>query len=760
MSFRFTTSVRYLHIKITAAVVAVFWTLLIGVSLAWNIRQINSSIHELALAEAKGAYNKDLAYRRWASSYGGVYVPASDLYPPNSFLTELEDRDIISPSGKLLTLLNPAYMTRQVHEMSEGQYGIKGHITSLNPIRPDNDPDPWERRVLNLFEEGESEYSEIVSFNGEDYIRFMNVMIIEESCLTCHAQQGYALGDIRGGISVSVPMGPYRAIANRNIRSLWMGHLLFWVLGLIGLTFGTTRLVRRIREKEETEFELSLSQRNLEEAQSITHLGSWELNLERNVLTWSDEIYRIFGLQPQEFGATYEAFLDTIHPDDRDIVDKAYTDSVENNIPYDIVHRIVRPNGEVRYVREMSEEIKDASGKTIRSVGTVHDITDQIQMEEQLRQSQKMEAMGRLAGGVAHDFNNLLTVIQGNLDLALLTIDDDHPLREKLETVAKASSSATTLTRQLLAFSKKEITERQLVDLNEILFQLERMLRRVIGEDLEFSLKLEENIGPVFADPGQIEQVLMNLVVNARDAMPDGGVLAISTNMVHLESDYTHLRPDLEEGSYVILSVSDTGCGMDTETKAKIFEPFFTTKSEGTGLGLATVYGIVNQHDGSIHVYSEEGLGTTFKVYLPVSSEDVEPSVSEVKSGAVPSGHESILLIEDDRSVLQLASDVLQGLGYSVESFIHPEEAIKFCKANDNEIDLIVTDVVMPGMNGNELANHIHEVMPEIPVLYMSGYAGDIFGKINDLSKKGNFLSKPFTPRQLGQKVREILDNQ
>ncbi len=755
-----TDGTRYSHLKAIFAAVAVFWTILISISLAWNIRQVNKSIHDLALSEARGAYNKDLAYRTWASSYGGVYVPVSDLYPPNPFLADIEERDITSPSGKKLTLLNPAYMTRQVHELSEGQYGIKGHITSLNPIRPGNDPDPWERRALNLFEGGETEFSEINSLNGEEYLRFMNVMIVEESCLKCHAQQGYAIGDARGGISVSVPMAPYRTIAGRNIQSFWIGHLLFWALGLIGLTCATTRLVRRIRERKETEVELSLSQRSLAEAQRLTHLGSWELNLERNVLTWSDEIYRIFGLQPQEFGATYEAFLDTIHPDDREFVDKAYTDSVENNTPYDVVHRIVRPDGEVRYVREMSEEIRDASGRTIRSVGTVHDITDQIIMEEQFRQSQKMEAIGRLAGGVAHDFNNLLTVIKGNLDLTLMTIEDDHPVREKLETVARASSSAATLTRQLLAFSRKEITERQLVNLNEILSQIEKMLCRVIGEDIEFSLKLEENIGPVIADPGQIEQVLMNLVVNARDAMPNGGVLAISMDQVLLESDYTHLRPDLEEGSYVMLSVSDTGCGMDAETKAKIFEPFFTTKSEGTGLGLATVYGIVNQHNGSIHVYSEEGLGTTFKVYLPVASGDVEPSVGDVKSNAVPSGHERILLIEDEKDVLQLAVDVLTGLGYSVESFSHPEEALKFVESGKSGIDLVLTDVVMPGMNGKELANQINEAMPETPVLYMSGYTGDIIKQINGISEKGNFLPKPFTSRQLGQKVREVLDNQ
>ena len=754
------SSTRRVHRRRYTIIIATIWTAIIGASLIWNARRLVRGIEDLARAEARGAFNKDLAYRRWASSHGGVYVPVTEISSPNPYLNQVEERDITTPSGKALTLVNPAYMSRQVYELSEKQYGLRAHITSLNPLRPENTPDPWEVGALQRFEGGENEISEIVLIDGIEYMRFMSPLILEDSCLKCHGEQGYAIGDVRGGISVSVSMAPYRAIARNNMRPLWMGHLLLYALGLFGLSIGASRLEKRIREREEAEAALQRSQDSLAEAQRIAHLGSWDLDLEKNKLTWSDETYRIFGLRPQEFGATYEAFLDTIHPDDRAYVDKAYTDAVKNNTPYHIVYRIVRPDGDVRYVHEMCEDLKDDTGKVIRSFGTVQDITEQRLLEEQLSQSQKMEAIGRLAGGVAHDFNNLLTVISGNLDLILMDADVEDPVKEKLGTVHKASSSAAALTRQLLAFSKKQIIEHQVLNLNNILAQMEKMLRRMISEDIEFIMELGDNIGPVKADPGQIEQILMNLAVNARDAMPKGGSLSISTDLMDLDSEYIQLHPYVHSGPYVMLSVSDTGHGMNAETRAKIFEPFFSTKAEGSGIGLATVYGIVKQHNGSIQVYSEEGIGTTFKIYLPIV-EAVDGTAAAVQdmSDRLPQGDETILLVEDEANVLELMSEILRGLGYTVFDFGHPQEALQYCQSTDIKLDLLVSDVIMPGMNGKELATLLLEMQPQVSTLFISGYTGDIIKQIDILADGVEFLSKPFTPQTLSQKVREVLDN-
>jgi signal transduction histidine kinase/CheY-like chemotaxis protein len=381
-------------------------------------------------------------------------------------------------------------------------------------------------------------------------------------------------------------------------------------------------------------------------------------------------------------------------------------------------------------------------------------------LEEQLRQSQKMEAIGQLAGGVAHDFNNLLTIINGYSQLSFMGIKEGDPLRANLEEIRKAGDRAAGLTRQLLAFSRRQVLEVKVLDLNTILRDLDKMLHRVIGEDIGLVNQLAENLGAVKADPGQIEQVVMNLAINARDAMPKGGKLTIETADVELDEEYARNHIAVTPGRYVMLSVSDTGIGMTPEVKNRIFEPFFTTKEKGkgTGLGLSTVYGIVKQSGGNIWVYSELGRGTTFKVYLPRVEEPLEEIGKKVVREELPRGNETILIVEDDREVRKLAVRILEQQGYKVLVATQGSDALRLCEKYDQPIHLMVTDVVMPEMDGRELAHRLKAHHPETRVLYMSGYTDDTITRHGVLEKGVNYIQKPFTVEGLSGKVREVLD--
>lgn len=382
--------------------------------------------------------------------------------------------------------------------------------------------------------------------------------------------------------------------------------------------------------------------------------------------------------------------------------------------------------------------------------------------EKQLLQSQKLEAVGRLAGGISHDFNNLLTVILGYSDIMKRNLQDGHPLRRNVEEIVRASERAASLTRQLLAFSRKQVMQPKVFELNTVVIDLEKMLRRMIGEDIELRVSLQDELGNIKADPVQLEQVIMNLVVNARDAMPKGGKLSIETTNVYLDEAYAREHVSVVPGDYVMLAISDTGCGMNEETSQHIFEPFFTTKEQGkgTGLGLSMVYGIVRQSGGNIWVYSEEGRGTTFKIYFPRVT--VHADEHKRTSGALeaPCGSETILLVEDAELVRNLARQVLEGAGYRVLEAANAEAAIDLCeKINGDRIDLLLTDVIMPGMSGNEMSRVLLKKQPDMPVLYMSGYTDDAIVQHGVLEAGINFLQKPFTPGALALKVREVLDN-
>jgi two-component system cell cycle sensor histidine kinase/response regulator CckA len=407
---------------------------------------------------------------------------------------------------------------------------------------------------------------------------------------------------------------------------------------------------------------------------------------------------------------------------------------------------------------EVNTSLVYQDGIPIGVQGIARDVTERKQLEEQLRQSQKMEAVGQLAGGVAHDFNNLLTVIGGYSSILLAKLPHDSPFRASVEEIKKASDRASGLTRQLLAFSRKQILQPRILDLNTVVSDLDKMLRRLIGEHIDLLTITDPSLYKVKADPGQIEQVLLNLVVNARDAMSKGGKLTIETSNAVISKDYAQLH-GIPAGPYIMLAVSDTGCGMDAATREHIFEPFFTTKEagKGTGLGLAMLYGIVKQSGGNVWVYSELGHGTTFKVYLP-RAEDFAESGELDGTRHTPQGTETVLLVEDEEQVRAILKQILENQGYHVLPASHGEEALAISQ-EPGDIQLMITDVVMPQMSGRELAERIMSVRPSLRVLFMSGYTDDAIVRHGLLDEKLNYIQKPFDSATVARKVRDVLDS-
>jgi nitrogen-specific signal transduction histidine kinase len=392
-------------------------------------------------------------------------------------------------------------------------------------------------------------------------------------------------------------------------------------------------------------------------------------------------------------------------------------------------------------------------------IGTGIDITERRKLEEQLQQSQKIEAIGRLAGGIAHDFNNLLTAIRGYSDLLLLRIDSSSPLRRDVEEIQKAGERAASLTRQLLAFSRKQVLQPKVLDLNAVVAGMDGMVRRLIGEDIDLVTVLKPGLWNVQADPGQVEQVIMNLVVNSRDAMPQGGKVTIETSNEELDDRYVRRHAVVKPGEYVRLSISDTGLGMDEVTKSRLFEPFYTTKEKGkgTGLGLSTVYGIVKQSGGYIWVYSETGKGAAFKVYFPRFRGATAEARREGTSGSAFYGRETVLVVEDEEVVRALVRGILEGNGYTVLTASDGVEAQKVGRSHKTPIHLIVTDVVMPKMGGREAAETLAQHLPGVKVLYMSGYTNDAIVRHGMIESGIPFLEKPFTPDALLRKVHQLL---
>ncbi|HEY3441122.1 MAG TPA: ABC transporter substrate binding protein [Paludibaculum sp.] len=535
--------------------------------------------------------------------------------------------------------------------------------------------------------------------------------------------------------------------------------LLVWgALGFILLQSGIiAALFLNTSRRRRAEVELRSSQAQLQRSQEIARLGSWEREISTGKLQWSDEVYRIFGETPGSFDPSLAPMLGRVHPEDRERIRLLSKEADARHSDRAMEYRVVRPDGTIRHVQVQGKWVQLPDGRA-RLNGTVQDVTHLKEMEAHIQHALRVDSLGTLAGGIAHDFNNLLTVINGYCDLLLRKVAEDDPARRQILEIHHAGERAAELTGKLLSFSRKQVFQTAKLQINEVVLAMQGLLMPVVSDTIRLRHNLAPDLGTVLLDRTQLEHAILNLATNARDAMPDGGVLTISTSNEEIGAYQSSHGFQITPGPYVVLAVSDTGCGMDQATRDRIFEPFFTTKEvgKGTGLGLSTVYGMVQRSGGLVKVESEAGQGSTFRLFFPAAAPAQEKERIFREGERLPGGSERILLVEDEPSVRTLAAGTLRSLGYEVLSAVDGQKALQMLPDGAEPVQVLITDVIMPGMNGAELAARLEHQFPELRVLFVSGYSGGHL-PADGLGAEAAFLAKPFLPAQLAGRVREVL---
>jgi PAS domain S-box-containing protein len=736
--------------KSNAVYLVLAWTALIACSFFWNTQVLHDNVLERARIEARTLFELNLMYRKWSASHGGVYVPVTDTLKPDPYL-QVPDRDVTTTGGRKLTLMNPSWMTREAFELfnRESSFNVVSRLTSLKYLNPANKPDPWEERGLRAFETGQTEVTEVTTVNGQPSLRLMSPLKTEEACLKCHGLQGYRVGDIRGGISIAVPLKPYTDLEKKEKRSILSLHILFWLIGSGGIFLYTRNAQKQqdaLAEREE-QYRLLFD--------SNPH-PMWVYDLETlRFLMVNNAAVRHYGYSEDEFLSM--TIADIRPPEDIPGLIRNVSHVVDG-IDYAGIRRHRKKDGSIIFV-EIISHVLDFAGTRAELV-LANDVTGRIRLEEQLRQAQKMEAVGQLAGGVAHDFNNILTAIIGYGNVLQMKMKTDEPLRHYVDQVLSSADKAATLTQSLLAFSRKQVLNPRPVSVNEIITRAGRILQRILREDIELRIKLADEDMTVMADSVQLEQVLMNLAANAMDAMPDGGVLGIESRKAELDGHDPQMHDFRRLGTYALVTVTDTGVGMTEKVREKIFEPFFTTKEtgKGTGLGLSMAYGTVTQHGGRITVESDAGKGSTFSIYLPVITA-VPPEPETAAAAPLPAGSETILVAEDDTTIRQLTVTVLREFGYTVIEAVDGDDAIRKFMENQEAIGMLVLDVIMPRKNGKAVFDEVRKARPDMKALFISGYTADMIQKKGVLEEGLHFVPKPVSLKVLLKKVREVLDS-
>jgi two-component system cell cycle sensor histidine kinase/response regulator CckA len=533
------------------------------------------------------------------------------------------------------------------------------------------------------------------------------------------------------------------------------------VLDRQGTVAGFSKRVRDLTESKRVEEELGRSKEALDLASEAAGLGTWEHDLVTGELHWDVRARALFG-RPPDAPATYHGWVEAIHPDDLVDAEAALDRSLRDQQPLSTQYRVIWPDGSIHWLAVIGRAIHGPSGKPLRMRGIVLDMTDRKRSEERLQDVLRLEAIGRLAGGIAHDLNNMLVAILGFSDLLAQSMGPNDPRLDDVRQISQAATRSADLTRQLLAFARRELIQPRRLDLNNIVRYAAGMLRPVLGENIALDLRLSSRVGAIHADPGRVEQILMNLVLNSRDAMPHGGRVTVETDAVIIQADTPGWLPPAEPpppGHYAMLAVSDTGHGMDPATLQHIWEPFFTTKptGKGTGLGLSVVYGSVKQSGGFVWAESEVDRGTAVRVYWPEAAREQETLVEAPASAPIIHGRETVLVVEDEPVVRALMVRTLRNLGYACFEAGDAEQALR--ALSQERIDLVITDVVMPGISGGDLGSRLAERYPDLPVLYTSGFADDEMIRRGLLEATRPFLQKPFTPAELGRKVREVIES-
>lgn len=792
----------------------VAWTFLLIASAILTTNEYKETILKLALVEARTTINRDFIYRHWISSYGGVYAPASEKNLPDSHLSNLPERDVLTDSGRKLTLIDATQMTRQVYELAKETniFIATGHLTSLKPTRPEHTPDPWEKESLFYFNKGGRETSKMVKINNEPFMRLMVAFIAEKSCLKCHLDTDIKEGDLLGGLSIQIPAQPLIDASHRQIFGSLVTHAIIWLLGLCINVIGARKLVSNTRIQKQTESQLHEQAHILEEeiaerqsTQESLESSEEKLKEQNYELQATDEMLRVqlaenetSQMQLKESNKNLQAIFD-VSP--LPIIISSFEDgiiremnqtfssvfgyqrdqvigkkSIEVGIWSDTYERsqFIQALKGQEALSDFPTEIKNSSGEVrsvvLYSTATDYknepcllivfmDVTEQKRTLDELRQAQKMDVVGQLAGGVAHDFNNMLTAIIGSTEMMERYVKDNPAAAKLLKTINEAAGRSADLTAQLLSFSRKGNKMTLQVSINKTILTVIEMLEHSIDKNIRLEKRLTPEHDMVIGDPTQLQNALLNLGLNARDAMPNGGTIKFTTAIVFLDAAYSLSHGYfVQPGHYIEISVSDTGSGIPHEIINHIFEPFFTTKGigKGTGLGLASVYGTVKEHQGSINVQSEPDLGTIFKLYLPMATGQ---RGTDIKLESTSKSTGGILLVDDEQLIREMGKALLEDHGYDVHLAANGEQALEVYDRERENVSLVILDVVMPVMGGKETLERLIEKYSDVKVLISSGFHQD---ENDDSFKKlgaVGFIQKPYRTQELYKAVDNAIHN-
>jgi PAS domain S-box-containing protein len=733
----------------------VLWTLLVAASVLWNFYRNHEETIERALTEAQTIFQHNLAYRRWNTVHGGVYAEVTGKNQLNSLIISPK-RDIVTKDGTSLTLINHFQMTKQAFELLSKQSPLASinRTISLKPLNPLNTPDPWEKKALRYFEEGKTEFSEVARINGLPYMRILRPYITEVGCLKCHGHQGYKVGDIRGAMSIAVPMQPYYTAATTTAGITLITHLFLWLIGAgaIVLFSGGLRRYQAAIEESERKFRI---------VSEFAYDFDFWIRENGEFVFMSPSCQRITGYSQREFMENPGILNAIIHPEDRDAYSNHLVD-FKAPLHEAVEFRIVGRGGQVRWLSHSCGPIY-VNGEFLGRRASNKDITEKKKLEDKLLQAQKMESLGQFAGGIAHDFNNVLTAIGGFAHLLKdVPENKDKDSMECIEQISLAVKFGKNLTSNLLTFGRKQIINPVNVELRQIINTISDMLKTLIPDEIALKISPAKDESPIFADPYQIGQIIINLCTNAKDAMPLGGELHIKTDLLLLSEKYAGRYATVTPGAYMMLSVRDTGTGMDEKTMSHIFEPFFSTKhsGKGTGLGLTIVHSIVQQHNGFIDIESEVNKGTIFKIFFPASRvHNHEVPVTAPIQKMRTSGKGTVLVAEDDEFIRKFLRKLLVKRGYTVVLAEDGEEAIRKYLEKRDSIDMLILDVVLPGRNGLEVYDLIKADRPDIKAVFISGYTDDIITADGISDENLQFLSKPINAEDLLAIVQTDLES-
>jgi len=754
-------------------VLFIFWTVVVAVLAIYNSYRLHQVSMEIGIGVARSSFNKDQAIRNWATFHGGIYVPMNKGTPANPYLDHMPERDIITLSGKKLTLMNPAYMIRQLNEHFAEEYGIEGHITSLKPLRPENRADAWETRALQSFEQGNSESLEITKIAGKPFLRLMQPMKVKQGCLKCHGHQGYKVGDIRGGVAVSWPMGDIflgeqTALVNQSI-SLF----LLWVLGSSFIYYEGKRLAKVNRQRNRALREVEEIKERLEFVVAGARVGTWDWEVQTGALVLNERWAEMLGYTLAETKPHISSWKALLHPDDIEKTSQAVTDLLEGRIPsYMTEHRLRHKSGHWVWILAVGKVLtRDQQGKPLRAVGIHLDISDQkdqatkrLQASLQQEQLIHFESLKTMAGAIAHRFNNSMMVVTGNLDLLQAATADDSVEHKMALDAAQAARGASHVGSMMLSYVGQRPLKLQELSLVSLVQESLTELHTLFSPEISLKFIKPEESFYCSIDQQQIIEVVESLLINAVESLKDGAgsiEITFGRDSFATSSFPIVFQKELsQEGMYIFCQIKDSGHGIDSENVLRIFEPFYTTKFVGRGLGLALTVGVMQAHHGAITVESTSGEGTTVRVLLPPIKPSSQENVclSQKNDGEAAQLSGDILLADDDEMILEVGGKMLEALGYTVHTAIDGQEAIGKILKEDIGFCAAILDISMPKLGGIEAMQAIREINPAMPILLSSGYPENEFSFTKEDRKKSDvFLSKPFQLAKLRSSLEGLL---